>query len=119
MLRAASTASQPQPTGAPRWLRGEHGGVSHETGAPTPTSAEGRHLRGSGLVGAVAGDPVSRRPGGEPSAGGIGLVDRGLGTREAESQGQTSRVVAVEEGDGDIPGGERGGILVRPRLPCR
>lgn len=54
-------------------------------------------------MGAMAGDPVSWRPGWGSQLGEVAQWAGGWGLGEAEAQGRARGVVAVEDGDGDIP----------------
>lgn len=66
---------------------------------------EGLTCQGGRLMGAVAGDPVNRGPGLGSQLAEAAQWAGPWAPGEAEAQGQPCRVVAVEEGDGDVPVG--------------
>lgn len=120
-LSAASTATAPASRGTTA-AAGRTGGVSLGTVPLLPPLQRRGLTRGSGrLVGAVAGDPASRRPG---RGGQLAEAAQRAGRwapGEAEAQGCAGGVVAVEQGDGDVPAGRQeavaGGRLLASLTP--
>lgn len=68
---------------------------------------EGLTCQGGRLTGAVAGDPMNWRSGLGSQQAEATQWAGAWAPGEAEAQGPAGGVIAIEEGDGDIPVGER------------